>query len=149
MVLSWHENTPRVFRVFVFNLSTLGGAYRCTPPWDPPLPWGKVHERIYRPATHPIHFAADSPDKIIAALRGRFSVLKKAQSYSAQWCFCTKIVVALLSSDLPVPIPWTGIQTNTQSIFPILARCVILFPLYRNKFSKSSWRIQHTVVFSL
>ena len=25
---------------------------------------------FYRPATHPIHFAADSPDKIIAALRG-------------------------------------------------------------------------------
>ena len=25
---------------------------------------GKVHERIYRPATHPIHFAVDSPDKI-------------------------------------------------------------------------------------
>jgi hypothetical protein len=27
---------------------------------------------FYRPATHPIHFAADSPDKIIAALRGRY-----------------------------------------------------------------------------
>ena len=27
---------------------------------------------MYRPATHPIHFAADSPDKIIAALRGRY-----------------------------------------------------------------------------
>jgi hypothetical protein len=22
---------------------------------------GKIHERSYRPATHPIHFAADSP----------------------------------------------------------------------------------------
>ena len=33
-------------------------------PWDPPLQWGKIHERSYRPATHPIHFAADSPDKI-------------------------------------------------------------------------------------
>ena len=29
-------------------------------------------ERTYHPATHPIHFAADSPDKIIAALRGRY-----------------------------------------------------------------------------
>jgi len=28
--------------------------------------------KIYRPATHLIHFAADSPDKIIAALRGRY-----------------------------------------------------------------------------
>ena len=27
---------------------------------------------FYRPATHPIYFAADSPDKIIAALRGRY-----------------------------------------------------------------------------
>ena len=27
---------------------------------------------FYRPATHPIHFAADSPDKIIATLRGRY-----------------------------------------------------------------------------
>ena len=33
---------------------------------------GKIHERSYRPATHPIHFAADSPDKIIAALLGRY-----------------------------------------------------------------------------
>ena len=41
-------------------------------PWDPPLQWGKIHERSYRPATHPIHFAAVSPDKIIAALRGRY-----------------------------------------------------------------------------
>ena len=30
-------------------------------------PW-----KIHRPATHPIHFAAVSPDKIIAALRGRY-----------------------------------------------------------------------------
>ena len=30
-------------------------------PWDPPLPWGQIHERSYRPATYPIHFAADSP----------------------------------------------------------------------------------------
>ena len=28
MVFSWHENTPRVFRVFVFTLSTLGVAYQ-------------------------------------------------------------------------------------------------------------------------
>ncbi len=29
-------------------------------------------KKIYRPATHPINFAADSPDKIIAALRERY-----------------------------------------------------------------------------
>ena len=28
MVFSWHENIPRVFRVFVFTLSTLGVAYQ-------------------------------------------------------------------------------------------------------------------------
>jgi len=39
---------------------------------------GYYPERTYRPATHPIYFAADSPDKIIAALRGRyFSFLRK------------------------------------------------------------------------
>ena len=38
---------------------------------------GKIHERSYRPATHPIHFAADSPDKIIAALRGRYFSLRE------------------------------------------------------------------------
>ena len=32
----------------------------------------KGSRKINRPATHPIHFAADSPDKIIAALRGRY-----------------------------------------------------------------------------
>ena len=32
----------------------------------------KSPRRIYRPATHPIHFAAVSPDKIIAALHGRY-----------------------------------------------------------------------------
>jgi hypothetical protein len=39
---------------------------------------GKIHERSYRPATHPINFAA--LDKIIAALRGRyFSFLGKIE----------------------------------------------------------------------
>ena len=47
--------------VFILNTATESGWLS---PWDPPLQWGKVHERIYRPATHPIHFAADSPDKI-------------------------------------------------------------------------------------
>ena len=31
----------------------------------------KGSRKINRPATHPIHFAADSPDKIIAAPRKR------------------------------------------------------------------------------
>ena len=37
--------------------------------------------KIYRPATHPIHFAADLPDKIISALRRRyFSFMGNAPS---------------------------------------------------------------------
>ena len=44
--------------VFILNTATGGGWLS---PWDPPLQWGKVCERIYRPATHPIHFAANSP----------------------------------------------------------------------------------------
>ena len=52
---------PQDVVVFILNTATESGWLS---PWDPPLPWGKVHERIYRPATHPIHFAADSPDKI-------------------------------------------------------------------------------------
>ena len=36
---------------------------------------------FYRPATHPINFAADSPDKIIAALRGRYFSFSQIKSY--------------------------------------------------------------------
>ena len=60
---------PQDVVVFILNTATKSGWLS---PWDPPLQWGKVRKRIYRPATHPIHFAADSPDKIIAALRGRY-----------------------------------------------------------------------------
>ena len=60
---------PQDVVVFILNTATESGWLS---PWAPPLQWGKIHERSYRPATHPIHFAADSPDKIIAALRGRY-----------------------------------------------------------------------------
>ncbi len=60
---------PQDVVVFILNTGTESGWLS---PWGPPLPWGKVRKRIYRPATHPIYFAADSPDKIIAALRGRY-----------------------------------------------------------------------------
>ena len=46
---------------------------------------------FYRPATHPIYFAADSPDKIIAALRGRYFSFSQIKSYvvvqSSKICF--------------------------------------------------------------
>ena len=49
---------PQDVVVFILNTATESGWLS---PWDPPLQWGKVRKRIYRPATHPIHFAADSP----------------------------------------------------------------------------------------
>ena len=52
---------PQDVVVFILNTATESGWLS---PWDPPLPQGKAHERTYRPATHPIHFAAVSPDKI-------------------------------------------------------------------------------------
>ena len=52
---------PQDVVVFILNTATESGWLS---PWDPPLQWGKVRKRIYRPATHPIHFAAVSPDKI-------------------------------------------------------------------------------------
>jgi hypothetical protein len=42
---------------------------------------GYYPDRTYRPATHPIHFAADSPDKIIAALHGRYFSFPQIKSY--------------------------------------------------------------------
>ena len=54
-------SNPQDVVVFILSTATENGWLS---PWDPPLQWGKVHERIYRPATHPIYFAADSPDKI-------------------------------------------------------------------------------------
>ena len=51
----------------------------------------KSPRKIYRPATHPIHFAADSLDKIIAALRGRYFSFLQIKSYvvvqSSKICF--------------------------------------------------------------
>ena len=52
---------PQDVVVFILNTATESGWLSL---WDPPLQWGKVRKRIYRPATHPIHFAAVSPDKI-------------------------------------------------------------------------------------
>ena len=55
------KSHPQDVVLFILNTATESGWLS---PWDPPLQWGKVHERTYRPATHPIYFAADSPDKI-------------------------------------------------------------------------------------
>ena len=51
----------------------------------------KGSRKINRPATHPIHFVADSPDKIIAALHGRYFSFSQIKSYvvvqSPKICF--------------------------------------------------------------
>ena len=44
---------PQDVVVFILNTATESGWLS---PWDPPLQWGKVHERIYRPATPPDSF---------------------------------------------------------------------------------------------
>ena len=79
---------PQDVVVFILNTATESGWLS---PWDPLLPWGKVHERTYRPATHPIYFAAVSPDKIIAALHGRYFSFSQIKSYvvvqSSKICF--------------------------------------------------------------
>ena len=59
--VDWFETIYKLWSCSFLNSATGSGWLS---PWDPPLQWGEVHERIYRPATHPIHFAADSPDKI-------------------------------------------------------------------------------------
>ena len=69
---------PQDVVVFILNAATESGGLS---PWDPPLQWGEAHERLYRPATHPIYFAADSPDKIIAALHGRYFSFSQIKSY--------------------------------------------------------------------
>ena len=52
---------PQDVVVFILNTATESGWLS---PWDPPLQWGKVRKRIYRPATHPIILPSVSPDKI-------------------------------------------------------------------------------------
>ena len=53
---------PQDVVVFILNTATESGWLS---PWDPPLQWGKVRKRIYRPATHPIILPSVSPDKIL------------------------------------------------------------------------------------
>ena len=81
---------PQDVVVFILNTATESGWLS---PWDPPLQWGKVHERTYRPATHPIHFAADSPDKIIAALHGRYFFTNRTL------CGCTNLRILFTVVD--------------------------------------------------
>ena len=63
--LAWSH--PQDVVVFILNAATESGWLS---PWDPPLQWGEAHEKLTAPQHTRFIFAADSPDKIIAALRG-------------------------------------------------------------------------------
>ena len=60
---------PQDVVVFILNTATESGWLS---PWDPPLPWGKVHEEFTAPQHTRFILPLTSPDKIIAALRGRY-----------------------------------------------------------------------------
>ena len=73
---------PQDVVVFILNTATESGWLS---PWDPPLPWGKVHEEFTAPQhtrsiLPPIH-----PDKIIAALHGRYFFINRTL------CGCTNL----------------------------------------------------------
>ena len=60
---------PQDVVVFILNTATESGWLS---PWDPPLPWGKVHEEFTAPQHTRFILPPIHPDKIIAALRGRY-----------------------------------------------------------------------------
>ena len=55
--------------VFILNTATESGWLS---PWDPPLPWGKVHEEFTAPQHTRFILPLFHPTKSIAALRGRY-----------------------------------------------------------------------------
>ena len=81
---------PQDVVVFILNTATESGWLS---PWDPPLPWGKVLERIYRPATHPIHFAAYFTRQNHRCAAGRYFFTNRT------FCGCTVLRNFLLVVD--------------------------------------------------
>ena len=60
---------PQDVVVFILNTATESGWLS---PWDPPLPWGKVHEEFTAPQHTRFILPPIHPTKSIAALRGRY-----------------------------------------------------------------------------
>ena len=61
-------NHPQDVVVFILNTATESGWLS---PWDPPLPWGKVHEEFTAPQHTRFILPPIHPTKSIAALHGR------------------------------------------------------------------------------
>ena len=62
-------NHPQDVVVFILNTATESGWLS---PWDPPLPWGKVHEEFTAPQHTRFILPPIHPTKSIAALHGRY-----------------------------------------------------------------------------
>ena len=60
---------PQDVVVFILNTATESGWLS---PWDPPLPWGKVHEEFTAPQHTRFILPPIHPTKSIAALHGRY-----------------------------------------------------------------------------
>ena len=60
---------PQDVVVFILNTATESGWLS---PWDPPLPWGKVHEEFTAPQHTRFILPPIHPTKSIAMLRGRY-----------------------------------------------------------------------------
>ena len=61
--------SPQDVVVFILNTATGSGWLS---PWDPPLPWGKVHEEFTAPQHTRFILLPIHPTKSIAALHGRY-----------------------------------------------------------------------------
>ena len=69
---------PQDVVVFILNTATESGWLS---PWDPPLPWGKVHEEFTAPQHTRFILPPIPPTKSIAALRGRYFSFSQIKSY--------------------------------------------------------------------
>ena len=116
---------PQDVVVFILNTATGSGWLS---PWEPPLQWEKVHERTYRPATHPIHFAADSPDKI-----------HRCAAWAVFFFFTNKI---LCSCSIFQNLLFLVVDRTTSKCYPyawkkpnvVSALCPAFFILYLESF---------------
>ena len=81
-------NHPQDVVVFILNTATESGWLS---PWDPPLPWGKVHEEFTAPQHTRFILPPIHPTKSIAALHGRYFSFSQIKSYvvvqSSKICF--------------------------------------------------------------
>ena len=129
---------PQDVVVFILNTATESGWLS---PWDPPLQWGKVRKRIYRPATHPIHFAADSPrqNPSLRCLGGIFLYGKRTLKISwADRTWYRLFVNAAAQTGAGTAFGANG-DPHTWAAQPLLIFCALTIrkQLPRNGFERS------------